>query len=605
MESRLGSHSRISSLLASKWLPRISVSAFLALTVYFGYPYFGYRTLFRQTTSALKLSIISQGYLLTRNLVYASALGLGLLLMFLLFWKAGNNRATRGIVAVQFAWLGFVLEASAGLNLQWIPYNVWILHDAALIILLGTAGIFLAASLLFLTNYKWTRIPTYLACWFAFLFNLTVLLVMLRFFAAFTGPFPTLGAVMTINSGIAVIYLYRNSLHIQRFRWRFPLKLLGVVLLAVLAVDTFAFIQPYNYTAAIGSPTSSMYVGIAFGGDTVAQAKLLIDKVKNCTNLFVVDSWPLSQNQTALNEVCDYAVHSGLYIIVYFAWFNQYWQASWLDSAKQRWGDKFLGIYLYDEPGGIQLDDPQGKYGNITNVPTTYAAATKRYIQSYITGDRGRSDMQMLKMRNIKAFTSDYALYWFDFEAGYDCVFAQFTWNYSRQLNIALARGAATVQNKDWGAIITWSYNSPPYIESGQDLYNDMTLAYNNGAKYILIFDYPYSSNSTYGILQQEHFQAIQSFWNYKSQNPQPDSSPAGRIAYVLPSDFAYGFRGPNDTVWGVWPADAASYQISVGVYNALQQYGPKLDLVYDGSLAAKEGTLYSKLLFSNETAES
>ena len=91
-------------------------------------------------------------------------------------------------------------------------------------------------------------------------------------------------------------------------------------------------------------------------------------------------------------------------------------------------------------------------------------------------------------------FTSDYALYWYDYEAGYNTVFAEFTMNYSRSLNIALCRGAATVQNKDWGVMITWTYTQPPYMENGTELYNDMVLAYENGAKYIIVFD----SNENY-----------------------------------------------------------------------------------------------------------
>jgi len=59
---------------------------------------------------------------------------------------------------------------------------------------------------------------------------------------------------------------------------------------------------------------------------------------------------------------------------------------------------------------------------------------------------------------------------------------------------------------------MTWTYNNPPYIESGIELYNDLLLAYENGAKYILIFD----SNEEYSneILQREHLEALRQFWN-------------------------------------------------------------------------------------------
>ena len=52
---------------------------------------------------------------------------------------------------------------------------------------------------------------------------------------------------------------------------------------------------------------------------------------------------------------------------------------------------------------------------------------------------------------DLKLFTADYALYWFTYQGGYDVILAEFGWNHSRPLNIALARGAATMQDKEWG----------------------------------------------------------------------------------------------------------------------------------------------------------
>ena len=89
------------------------------------------------------------------------------------------------------------------------------------------------------------------------------------------------------------------------------------------------------------------------------QAKLLIDRVKNFTNLFVVQSGPVSVNETALNEIVDYAVAADLDVIVYFGYFraNEYLgRCRGCLMAQQRWGSSFLGVYLHDEPGGITLD---------------------------------------------------------------------------------------------------------------------------------------------------------------------------------------------------------------------------------------------------------
>jgi len=212
------------------------------------------------------------------------------------------------------------------------------------------------------------------------------------------------------------------------------------------------------------------------------------------------------------------------------------------------------------------------------------------------------ANMQMLKMRNIRAFTSDYTLYWFDYKAGYDVLFAQFGWNYSRQLNVALCRGAATVQNKNWGVTITWTYNDPPYIESGEELYEDMTLAYNNGANYILVFDYPHVSNSTYGILKEEHFEALSKFWNYMNYSPQTRNSFNDRVAYVLPKDYGYGFRGPDDKIWGLWEADAFAVELCVNLSSAMEQYGTKLDIIYDDGIESYNKLIYDSFIFWNGT---
>ena len=94
------------------------------------------------------------------------------------------------------------------------------------------------------------------------------------------------------------------------------------------------------------------YFGVSFCGKTAAEAKLLIDRIKDYTNLFVLQSGPVSKNGTATNIICDYAVDAGLDIIVFFGWFDtdHPWQIPWLNFAKERWGDSFLGLYFFDEP---------------------------------------------------------------------------------------------------------------------------------------------------------------------------------------------------------------------------------------------------------------
>jgi hypothetical protein len=98
------------------------------------------------------------------------------------------------------------------------------------------------------------------------------------------------------------------------------------------------------------------YVGVTFGGNTTDEAKLLIDKVKNYTNLFVLQSGTLKINESAVVEIGDYAVSNGLHFAAYFDTLNPPQMASWIGIAEQRWGNMFAGVYYGDEPGGKMLD---------------------------------------------------------------------------------------------------------------------------------------------------------------------------------------------------------------------------------------------------------
>jgi hypothetical protein len=272
-------------------------------------------------------------------------------------------------------------------------------------------------------------------------------------------------------------------------------------------------------------------------------------------------------------------------------------QRQWVETAESRWGQRFLGLYAYDEPGGRQLDDAEymvlnEKPDNFTDAAEKYTIKLEENLAYIREGD--------IQAGNTSLFTSDYALYWFDYNGGYDGVFAEFGWNYSRNLNIALCRGAATAKNKEWGVMLVWTYNHPPYLQSATELYNNMVLAYKNGAKYILVFD----SNEDYtdSVLTEEHKDALKQFWDYPKDNPRTIKASSERVAYVLPEGYAYGFRGPKDKIWGFWEGtdDPLSYSISVDVGNYLDEYGTNLDIIYDDGTVVD--SLYSKYIYWNGT---
>jgi hypothetical protein len=364
---------------------------------------------------------------------------------------------------------------------------------------------------------------------------------------------------------------------------------------------------------------SGFHVGVSFGGNTTAQAKLLIDKVKTYTNLLVVQSGPVSVNETSLNEIVDYAVGSGLDVIVFFGFFNPTypWQIPWLDYAKQTWGTHFLGIYLFDEPGGQVID--QNQTAAFNQLRTTYPSAYYEHqigINLTLNGTlpinntdaathflsilKAELGLNQLENRSIHSFTSDYALYWFDYQAGYDTIFAELGSNQSTTQTIALARGAATLQNKTWGTILTWTYNQPPYLVNGTEMYKQLTESYVAGAKYVAIFDYPQIPGNPYGILSDEHFEALQKFWN---NIPTLQVKSKAEAAFVMPHDFGWGMRSLQDKIWGIWAPDSASLQIWNDKEKLLAQYGTRLDIVYDDAQFPIEGKMYQHVYFWNQSA--
>jgi len=129
-----------------------------------------------------------------------------------------------------------------------------------------------------------------------------------------------------------------------------------------------------------------------------------------------------------------------------------------------------------------------------------------------------------------------------------------------------------------------------------------LVLAYENGAKYILVFDT--NNNYTDSVLEKEHLDALKKFWDYTKDNPRKIGDSSERVAYVLPEGYAYGFRGPWDKIWGFWEGEddplKLSYQISVDVGKALEEYDAKLDLIYDDEIVVDD--TYWKYVFWNGT---
>jgi len=419
------------------------------------------------------------------------------------------------------------------------------------------------------------------------------------------------------------------------------------------------------------------YVGITYCGSSVEEAKEFVDRVKNYTNLFVLFSGILQYDVLAMEEIGDYVVGSGLSYAVCGGTRNDVCSDSWLLEAKERWGERFMGIYFNDEVGGYMLDRmvflevahriegapvpmprvvkmdngaiilyeymesqegtpsllstvtywPDGKivmekfsetityyadgvitilenkngnfYSTTTNI-TKYSNPIQSYeqvleqnpIQTYDDAAKAYVDMNRkliekmnktkLEQEQILVFSSDYGLYWWNYQSGYDLVLAELAWNNSAVQEIALARGAAKLQNKQWGTMITWKYTHPPYLTDGEEMFEQMKNSYEAGAQYVMVFNYS-EDPANPNILQEEHFRAFERFWSEVVQNPEvKHGGIKAKAVLVLPQNYGWGMRSPYDSIWGIWHANDTTQEIWYQLQNKIEQYGLKLDIVFE-----------------------
>jgi hypothetical protein len=376
-------------------------------------------------------------------------------------------------------------------------------------------------------------------------------------------------------------------------------KLLYLLLGVLLALLILAGIHAYFISQSSANPMDVL-IGVDAAYDNIESLKTRVDEVKAYTNFFIIGSTGITFNVTKVYDLCQYIYESGLHFAI-FAHTTRgtnisFDQATWSYYARERWGERFWGLYAYDEPGGHQVDNDIEFMA--VREANNYSDAANKFNEKMSTD----ALVDFLPL-NTPLMTSDYALYEFDYKAGYDVVLAELAWNDSRSLNIALCRGAATVHGKDWGVMITYTYTTPPYLASGKQIYEDLVLAYENGAKYFFVFDYAKDPETclTHGILQPEHLEALQQFWQYVKRNPRTPEN-YERVTYVLPKDYAYGFRGPSDSIWGLWPADDLSSKVWNDANNLANQYSSAFDIIYEDNLQ-NHALPYHRAVFWNGTS--
>ncbi|MGD6932813.1 MAG: hypothetical protein ACQCN5_01230, partial [Candidatus Bathyarchaeia archaeon] len=104
-----------------------------------------------------------------------------------------------------------------------------------------------------------------------------------------------------------------------------------------------------------------------------------------------------------------------------------------------------------------------------------------------------------------------------------------------------------------------------------------------------------------YGTLKDEHFQALERFWNDVVKNSAvTHGGVKAEAALVLPKDYGWGMRTEDDKIWGLWKPDDTSQKIWSQLQGKLGQYGTKLDIVYDDPAFPVEGK-YANVYYWNK----
>ncbi len=376
---------------------------------------------------------------------------------------------------------------------------------------------------------------------------------------------------------------------------RKKVSIIAIALVAVVILSLFVALNSFSNHQA----NTEFYFGVEFAyGDQPIQVQALVDKVRGYTNLVVLGSLELTLNQSSLNEACDKIFKANLNFIVLFTGLEKYDYniTTWMTDASVKYGERFLGIYRYDEPGGNQLDNGPSQLIHSYDLASnpSYAQLSEVY-----TGNLSYFPAYYLQY-SPKIYTSDYGLYWFDYKANYTTIFGEFVGNESRERHIALCRGAAEAFGKDWGVIVTWKYDHAPYLGSPEELYSDLTLAYRSGAKYLVVFSYPNTTN--YGTITEQHFEKMREFWNIIHKDPQSLGKNNVEAAYVVPSDYGFGFRSAKDNIWGLFPPDGLSPKIFNDVDLLIGRYGERFDILYDSPQASVLLPSYGAVYFWNQT---
>jgi len=83
--------------------------------------------------------------------------------------------------------------------------------------------------------------------------------------------------------------------------------------------------------------------------------------------------------------------------------------------------------------------------------------------------------------------------------------------------------------------------------------------------------------------LKDEHFQALETFWNNVFKNPNViQGSTKANSVLILPKNYGWAMRWNGDKIWGIFKADEKTEQLWELTQTTLQNHSLELDIVYE-----------------------
>ncbi len=105
--------------------------------------------------------------------------------------------------------------------------------------------------------------------------------------------------------------------------------------------------------------------------------------------------------------------------------------------------------------------------------------------------------------------------------------------------------------------------------------------------------------------MMNEHFEALERFWTDVVKNPEVvQGIIEAEAVLVLPRNYGWGMRRPDDRIWGWWGPDEKSPHIWAISRQLLSKYGLHLDIVYEDPDFPVED-VYPQIYYWNQTLNS